>query len=146
MKERLSIPAAHSSRQFTAAHAITVVKRLPPSELHKFKRQFLEWQKQNREEAMLLQAAQARLPATTERRLKQLIAKSERGTLTPKELEEYRDLGKQTEQLNVKRVEALAELAKRRKKPVRVIMNEIGWESGENGASSHPSRRTAARA
>lgn len=140
------MPTAHASAQLTAAHAITVVKRLPPSELHKFKRQFSEWEEQNSEEEVFLQATRARLPATTERRLKQLITKSERGTLTPKELEEYRVLGQQAEQLDVKRVEALAELVKRRRKPAHVIRKEIEWESGKNGASSHPSCRTASGA
>lgn len=98
------------------------------------------------EEATLIRATKKRLPAADERRLKWLIAKSERGTLTPKELEEYRSLVQQAEQLNVKRVEALAELVRRRGKPARVIMQEIGWKSGEESASSHPARRAAAGA
>jgi hypothetical protein len=57
------------------------------------------------------------LPAADERRLKRLIVKSERGTLTPRELEEYRALAQQAEQTNVTRVEALAELAQRRDLP-----------------------------
>ena len=90
------------------------------------------------EEAPLIGAAKKRLPAADERRLKRLIAKSECGTLIPKELREYRSLVQQAERLNVKRVEALAELVRRRGKPARVIMQEIGWKSGEESASGHP--------
>jgi hypothetical protein len=48
--------AAQGSAQLTAAHAITVVKQLPPTELRKFKRQFAAWreQKQADEEETLL--------------------------------------------------------------------------------------------
>jgi hypothetical protein len=86
------------------------------------------------EEATLIQATQARLPAADERRLQQLIAKSERGTLSPRELEEYRALAQQAEQLNGVRVEALAELARRRGRPAHVVMREIGWEGRGDGA------------
>jgi hypothetical protein len=75
-----------------------------------------------------------RLPAEDVKRLKRLIAKSERGVLTPKELETYRTLAQQAEQLNAKRMEALAELARRQDKPANLIMQELGWESGEDGA------------
>ena len=81
----------------------------------------------------LIQAAQVRLSAVDERRLERLIAKSERGTLTPKELDEYRTLAQRAEQLDATRVEALAELVQRRGKPARVIMQEIGWERGADG-------------
>ncbi|MBI1928562.1 hypothetical protein HYR99_30510 [Candidatus Poribacteria bacterium] len=125
------------SAQSTVEHLLQMVKQLPPAELGEFTQRFVEWQDQNgmqmKEEAALIQATQVRLPAADERRLKRLIAKSERGTLTPKELEGYRALAQQAEQLNVTRVEALAELVRRWGKPVRVIMQEIGWESGADG-------------
>ena len=85
------------------------------------------------EDAALIQAAKMRLPAADERRLERLIAKSERGTLTPKELDEYRALAQRTEQLNATRAEALAELVRRRGKPARIIMQEIGLERGADG-------------
>ena len=144
------MPTVDAPVQLTVEDLMVVVKQLPPAELCKFKRRFAEWQEQNGaridEEVALIQATKVRLPATDERRLKQLIAKSERGTLTPKELEEYRALVQHAERLNVRRVEAVAELAQRRGKPVRVVMREIGWKGGEGGASSRPARRTAAGA
>ena len=131
------MPTEQVPTRSTIERLMAAVKGLPPAELREFKRQFAKWQQNGKEvdeEAALIQATKKRLPAADERRLKRLIAKSERGTLTPRELEEYRSLVQQAEQLNVKRVEALAELVRRRGKPARVIMQEVGWKSGEKGA------------
>lgn len=131
------MPTVQVPAQLTVEHLMEAVKQLSPDELREFTRQFAAWQeqhsKQTDEEAVLMQATKTHLPAADERRLKRLIARSERGTLTPKELDDYRTLAQQAERLNVTRVEALAELVQRRGKPVRVIMKEIGWESGEDG-------------
>jgi hypothetical protein len=124
--------------QLTVEQLINAVKQLSPAEWREFQRQLTKWRKQNgkqeKTEAALIQATQARLPIADERRFKRLIAKSERGTLTAKELEQYRALAQQAERLNVTRLEALAELVKRRGKPAQIVMQEIGWESGESGA------------
>ena len=118
------MPTVHVPAQLDVEHLMMAVKKLSPSELSKFKRQFVEWQKGNGghavAEAALIKEAKARMPITSERRLKSLIAKSERGTLTPKELVEYRTLAQQAERLDVQRVEALAELVRRRGKCTRV--------------------------
>jgi hypothetical protein len=66
------------------------------------------------EEAALVRAARSRLPAQAERRLRRLIARSERGQLTAKELADYQSLAQQAQQIDVIRAEALAELARRR--------------------------------
>jgi hypothetical protein len=104
--------------QLTVEHLMAAVKLLSPAELREFAQQFAAWQEKNGaqadKEAALVQATNARLPIADERRLKRLIAKSERGTLTPKELDEYRLLAQRTEQLNVTRVEAFAEIVRRR--------------------------------
>jgi hypothetical protein len=65
------------------------------------------------DEASLARAARARLPAAAERRLKRLIARSERGDLTPKELADYQALAQEAQRINAGRAEALAELARR---------------------------------
>lgn len=144
------MPTVDAPVQLTVEDLMIVVKQLPPAELRKFKRQFAEWQKKNgvriNAETALIQTTKARLPLAADRRLKRLIAKSERGTLIPKELEEYRSLVQQAEQLNGQRVEALVELVRRRGKPVRVVMQEIGWKGGDDGAPNRPARRTAAGA
>jgi len=46
----------------------------------------------------------------------------------------YRELAQQAERVNVQRVQALAELVRRRGKPMRVIMEEIGWKDEVHGA------------
>ena len=97
----------------TAEQVIAVVKQLSPAELRKFARRFTEW-RQGSKETALVQATKARLSSADERRFKRLTAKSEQGTLTCKELEEYRSLARQAEQLDVKRTEALVELARQR--------------------------------
>ena len=80
-------------------------------------------------EAALIRATQARLPQAEAKRLKQLGGKSERGTLTEKELDEYRALAQRAEQFDVTRVEALAALViKLKGNPVHAVMEEIGWE------------------
>jgi hypothetical protein len=117
---------------------MTAVQQLSPDELREFERRFAAWQQQHSkrmdEESVLIQATKVRLPAADEQRLKRLIAESERGTLTPQELDEYRTLAQRAEQLDVMRVEALAELVQRHGKPVRVLKEEIGWESRVDGA------------
>jgi hypothetical protein len=122
----------------TVERLLTAVKQLSPAELREFTRQLAEWQQRNgkqaSEEAALIRVTKAHLPAVKERRLKRLIAKSERRTLTPKEVDEYRALVQEAERLDVTRVEALAELVQRRGQSARVIMKEIGWKSGTDGA------------
>jgi GH35 family endo-1,4-beta-xylanase len=116
---------------------LAAVQQLSPVELHEFKHQFTAWEIRNgkspEDETVLVEAAKARLTATERRRLRRLTAKSEQGTLTPKELAKYRVLARRAEQLNVERAEALAELVRRRGQPARVVMEEIGWEGSADG-------------
>jgi hypothetical protein len=137
------MPTVLVPARLTVKHLMAAVKQLSPAELDEFTLQFAAWQKRNSqntdsqqsaEEKVLIQMAKAHLPATDTRRLKQLMAKSERGTLTPKELDEYRTLAQRAEQLSVRRVEALAELVRRQGQPVHIVMEAIGWKSGEDGA------------
>jgi len=89
---------------------------------------------QGPDQATLVRAARARLPAAAERRLKRLIARSERGMLTKNELAEYQALAQEVQRLDAARAEALAELARRRGKSVGAVMAEIGCEDGTDGA------------
>lgn len=137
------MPTVLVPAQLTVKHLMAAVKQLSPAELHEFTLQFAAWQKRNSkhtddkqtaEEIAFIQMTKVHLPATDMRRLKQLMAKSERGTLIPKELDEYRALAQRAEQLNVMRAEALAELVRRQDQPVNSVMEAIGWKSGEDGA------------
>lgn len=126
------MPTVQVPAQLTVEHVMAAVKHFSPDKLHEFKRQFAAWQRQNGEpaveEAKLVQATKMRLSVAEARQLKRLIAKSERGTLTPKGLDAYRALAQQAEQLNVARMEALAELVQRRGQPTHIVMDDIGWE------------------
>ncbi|MGH9847558.1 MAG: hypothetical protein ACREEM_53385, partial [Blastocatellia bacterium] len=84
------------------------------------------------DEADLIAQTKITLPPTELGRLKKLIAKSERGTLTTAELEEYKKLAKRSEALDVKRVEALARLAQMRGQTIDAVMKQIGWRSGSD--------------
>jgi len=132
------MPTVQAPVQLTVEHLLAAIKQLSPAELREFEQKLAQWQKQKgkraEEEEKLVQATKARLPATDEQRLKRLITKSERGTLTAKELDEYRTLAQQAERINVIRAEALAELVRRRGKPAHVVMQEIDWKSMDNEA------------
>src|SRR5204863_8982568 len=83
---------------------LNAVERLSPAELGEFQRRLAARRMGNgepaRDEAVLLQASKARLPAPAQRRLKKLIAKSERGSLTPKELADYQGLAQQAQRID----------------------------------------------
>jgi hypothetical protein len=117
---------------------LEAIRHLSPAERRELQRQFLAWQDENgtpvEDEAELLRAARARLPTAEGRRLRRLIAKSEQGTLTPRELAGYRVLAQRAEQLSVARAEALAELARRRGQPAHLVRKEIGGEDDAGGA------------
>jgi hypothetical protein len=137
--------SAQATGRSTVPQLMRTVKELAPAELSDFKRRFARWQQQNggrdEEQAALVQTCQARLRAADERRLRRLIAKSERGILSAAELADYRALVRQAERLDTTRLTALTELARRWGKPVHVVMATIGWEGGEDETESHPARR-----
>ncbi len=118
--------------QVSAEHAITVVKRLSPTELRKFKRQFAQWQKQDQqqmeEEAVLFACIEenSRLPARQQRRFNRLRRKRQAETLTKVEETELQALWRRVEQMNVARLEALTKLAQRRGANVKTLMRQLG--------------------
>jgi hypothetical protein len=116
---------------------LDAVDRLPPAQLRELELHLAarlnEHGKEAYDEASLVRAATACLPASMERRLKTLIARSERGVLTRSELAEYQALAQEAQNLDAERAEALAELARRRRKSV-AVKAEIGRRVGTNGA------------
>ena len=134
--------SAQSSTGSVVPRLMATVMQLSPAELREFKTRFAAWQRHNGEQAdeetALVEACRARLSPAHERRLKRLIAESEQGALRPKELEEYRALVRRAEKLDATRLTALAELARRWSKPVRAVMDIVGWESGDEGATRDP--------
>ncbi len=124
------------------------IEHLNATDLIEFQRRFAKWQQehagQTQEETALVQACKARLADDDEARLKALIAKSERGTLQAKDLQDYRRLARRAEKLEATRLAALTKLAQLWCKPVREVMDVIGWES-EDEAPRHPKEGSRSR-
>ncbi len=116
---------------------LAAVDHLSPAQQLEFQRRLAARRDENGvrevDDAALVRAAQARLPAAAERRLKRLITKSECGKLTDRELDEYRVLARDAQRLDATRVEALAELARRRGVSVRAVQAAIRRQGGRNG-------------
>lgn len=107
--------SAPGPSSWSVEQLLEVFARLSPAEQHEFHRRLAARQAANGspelDEAALVQAAQARLPTAAERRLRRLIARSERGQLTPQALAEYQSLAQEVQLIDAARAEALAMLA-----------------------------------
>jgi hypothetical protein len=105
------------------------VERLSLAEQREFQRRLAARQVANggpgSDEATLIRTARARLPVEAERRLRRLIAKSERGQLTPKELTAYQALAQEAQRIDDARAEALAELARLRGQSVQAVQTTL---------------------
>jgi hypothetical protein len=120
-------------------HLLSGVKQLSPVELDEFTRKFTEWQRQREavigeevnpdaSDATILAFIRknSQLPEEENRRYWELRRKREDETLSDAEQLEYQELVRQLDVMNVKRLEALAVLVKRWRKPVKEIMAELG--------------------
>ena len=118
-------------------HLLSGVKQLSPVELDEFTRKFIEWQQQEAAvgehvdpnatdaEVVAFIRKNSQLPEEAYRRYWQLRLKREDETLSDDEQQTYEELIKKLEIMNVKRLEALAILVQRWRKPVREIMEEL---------------------
>lgn len=126
------------SRPLTVEQLLEAVEQLSPAERREFQHRLIVRQGENGEsspdEETLVRTALARLPAAAERRLRRLIARSEQGKLTPKELTEYRSLAQEAQRLDAARADALADLARRRGQSVRTVKAAIEGESSADDA------------
>jgi hypothetical protein len=117
---------------------LEAIDRLAPAQRRELERRLagrrVEDGNEESDEATLVRAARLRLPAVAEQRLKRLIARSERGLLTPEELAEYQALAGEVQRLDAARAAALAELARRRGKPARSAKGRTRGEGGRDGA------------
>jgi hypothetical protein len=126
------MPTVSVSSQATVERLITAVKQLSPAELREFMRQFAEWREQNgkqtSEETTLLRRIQenSSLPAAEQRRFNRLRRKRQAETLSKTEEEELQALWRRVEQMNVARLEAVIQLARRRGGEVKTLMRELG--------------------
>jgi GH24 family phage-related lysozyme (muramidase) len=117
---------------------LQAVEQLPPAQRREFQRRLAHRPgrdgAQQPEEATLVRVARAGLPAAAERRLRRLLAKSERGDLTPKERTDYQALAQEAQRIDAARVEALAELARRRGQSVQEVRVDID-DQGDTDAT-----------
>ena len=121
----------------TLEQLVQAVRGLSPEERREFLRRVGEGQEQDGEggpdEAALRQAAKAKLPTLAARRLKRLVAKSERGQLSPQELADYQELARQAQQIDAVRAQAMAKLVRFQRKsdePVKSARDQ----GGSNGS------------
>jgi hypothetical protein len=123
---------------WTVDDLLAAVKQLPPEELCEFQRQFTAWSRQNGEphrtsspggdEEALLAAIRenSTLPAADQRRFNRLRRKQQVSTLSGAEKRLLQALWSRVEQMNVARLAALIELARRRGTDVRTLMRQLG--------------------
>ena len=131
------MPAPSARISLSLEQLLEAVDRLSPAQMQEFERRMAARRSDQRtdrsDEAPLVRAAKARLTPAADRRLKTLIARSERGRLTREELAEYQALAQEAQQLDVERVEALAKLARSRGKSLGAVKAEIGRDGGADG-------------
>jgi hypothetical protein len=131
------MPAPSARVSLSLEQLLEAVDRLSPAQMREFERRMAARRSDQRndrsDEAPLVRAAKARLTPAADRRLKTLIARSERGRLTREELAEYQALAQEAQQLDAERVEALAKLARSRGKSLGAVKAEIGRDGGADG-------------
>ncbi|MCI0359869.1 MAG: hypothetical protein L0211_15435 [Planctomycetaceae bacterium] len=118
----------------TVESLLEAVQSLPPRDVERFEDRFGEWRRGTATDQHLITVVHRGLRAVDDARLRKLITRSEEGTLSEGEWEEYRSLARKAEQLNLERVRALAELSRRWAQPVEAVMEKIGWKSRANGS------------
>jgi hypothetical protein len=130
--EESSMASSSAPGSLSFEQLLEAIDRLSPAEQRELYRRLAARQPQNgihgSDEAELVQATQARLSPEAERRLRKLIARSESGRLTSKELADYQALAQEAQRIDAVRAEALAELARRRGQPVQAIKAALDRE------------------
>lgn len=112
------------------------VRQLSPKDRSEFAARLVEYQANGDDVSsrLLVRQTKMRLKAVERRRLQALVTKSERGQLSDTELQDYRRLAQRAERINVARVVALAELARRGGQSLDQTKQEIGWQEDRHGA------------
>ena len=131
----MAAPSARSS--LSLEQILEAVDRLSPAQMDELEQRLAARRAENGnrglDESALVRAAKCRLTAAAERRLRELIGRSERGTLTSKQLAEYQSLAQEVQRLDAVRTQATVELARRWGKSVHAVKAQIGCEGGRDG-------------
>lgn len=118
--------------QLTTDELLKAVEQLSQSELDKFVFQVIGVQAQRKApslpqvEAELLLKINQGVPPEVQKRYEELIAKRQAETLAPDEYDELLRLTDQIENLEARRMEYLAELARLRKTSLTALMETLG--------------------
>ncbi len=126
-------------------HLMNSVKQLSHIELDKFSQKFAEWKQQQNhsavetidpdasdDEVMAYIKKNLKLTEKENHRYWQLRRKSDDEILTDDELPEYQELVRQLTILNTKRLEGIAILVHRWKKPAEEIIAKFGLKAGND--------------
>lgn len=133
------MPTVQVPAQLTVKHLLAGVKQLPPEQFREFMEKADRWRTRqaretakNGDEAALLEAATAKLPASSSRRMKQLTRKLSASTLAEQERQELIELTDAAEQRDAERLEALVALARKRGVDLDEMMQELGLKGNKS--------------
>ena len=125
------MPTVQVKAKLTSDDLLQAVKQLSQAELEKFVWKIIALQAHrkasglSKEESELILKINQGVPSDVQERYDELIAKRRAETLSSDEYDELLRLTDQVENLDVKRIEYLKELACIRRKPLNDIMNEL---------------------
>jgi hypothetical protein len=126
------MPVVQLNAELSLDQLVNAVTQLPQTEFEEFLHTINrihplheEHRLSPRESELLLKINQG-IPPDMQRRYDELIEKRDARTLTSAEYEELLQLTDQVELLDAKRIEYLLELARLRKQPLAMLMNELG--------------------
>jgi len=126
------MPTIQVQSQVSLAALLSGVEQLNTTDLEHFANKVLAIRAKRRapslpqREGELLQQINQALPPEQQQRFDELTARQRAELLTPNEHSELIQLIEQIESMDVKRMQALAELAQLRNLPVRPLMNQLG--------------------
>ena len=125
------MPVVQLNAELSFDQLIDAVTQLPQTEFEEFLQTIYRIHPLHEEhrlsagESELLHNINQGIPAAMQRKYDELIEKRDARTLTSEEYEELLQLTDQVELLDAKRVEYLLELARLRKQPLALLMNEL---------------------
>lgn len=127
------MPTIQVTMELPSDELLKAVEQLSLSDLEQFAQQIVRLRARRRapvlprrEAELLLKVNQSALPVNLQARCDALVAKRQEETLTPGEREELIHLTDQLGELNVHRLEYLAELARLRQTSLPALMEDLG--------------------
>ncbi len=131
------MPMVHLQAELTSKQLLDAVMQLPQPELENFifkintLRPKQESRNLSRTESELLLKINSGVPEKLQKRYDELIAKRQEMAIDSEEYAELLKLTDRIEKADAKRIEYLIKLARIRKKPLAVVMNELGIRAPE---------------